>query len=92
MEVEWDPAKAKENKRVHGIDFAVAVGVFDNPYLEMEDTDAKGEQRFMALGLDSLGRLVVVAYTYRGNKIRLISARKATRKEEKEYAQRIRFQ
>jgi uncharacterized DUF497 family protein len=92
VEFEWDPAKAQENKRVHGIDFADAVGVFDSPHLTREDPDAEGEQRFIALGMDGLGRLLVVAYTYRGTKIRLISARKATRKEGKEYAQRIRFQ
>ena len=65
MEFEWDPAKARENLRVHGIDFADAVGVFDNPYLPWEDPDAEGEQRFVALGMDGLGRLLVVVYTYR---------------------------
>lgn len=92
VEFEWDPAKARENKRVHGIDFADAVGVFANPYLGREDPEAEGEPRFTALGLDILGRLLVVVYTYRESRIRLISARKATRKEEKEYAKRIRFQ
>ena len=91
MEFEWDPGKARENLKEHGIDFADAVGVFDNPYMQREDPDAPGEQRFVATGLDILGRLLVVAYTYRPGKIRLISARKATRKEGKEYAQRIRF-
>lgn len=92
MEFEWDPAKARENIRVHGINFAVAAGVFDNPYLEWEDLNAEGEQRFVALGMDGLGRLLAVVYTYRQSKRRLISARKATRKEGKEYAQRVRFQ
>ena len=88
MEFEWDPAKARENERVHGIDFADATGVFANPYLTREDPEAESEQRFTALGLDILGRPLVVVYTYRENKIRLISARK----EEKAYARRIRFQ
>jgi hypothetical protein len=92
VEPEWDPDKAQENKRDHGIDFADAVQVFDNPYLNREDPNAVGEQVFVALGLDGLGRLLVVVYTYRGDKIRLISARKATKKEGKEYAQRVRFQ
>ncbi|MGA9822339.1 MAG: BrnT family toxin [Desulfobaccales bacterium] len=92
MEFDWDPVKALENLRVHGVDFADAVGVFDNPYLPREDPDAEGEQRFVTLGMDGLGRVLVVVYTYRPGKIRLISARKATRKEGKEYAQRIRFQ
>ena len=92
MEFEWDPAKAQENERDHGIDFADAVGIFDNPYLPWQDPDAEGEQRFVTLGMDDLGRLLVVVYTYREGKIRLISARKATKREGKEYAQRIRFQ
>jgi hypothetical protein len=89
---EWDRAKAKFNQEEHGVDFAEAVQVFDNPYLNREDTDAVGDQVFVALGMDNLGRLLVVVYTYRKDKIRLISARKATKKEGKEYARRIRFQ
>jgi uncharacterized DUF497 family protein len=92
VEFEWDPAKAQENLRVHGVDFADAVGVFDNPYLQKEDPDAEGERRFLALGIDVLGRLLAVAYTYRPGKTRLISARKASKKQGREYAQRIRFQ
>jgi uncharacterized DUF497 family protein len=91
VEFEWDPDKAQENLRVHKIDFADAVGVFDNPYLQREDPDAPGEQRFVATGIDILGRLLVVCYTYGPDKTRLISARKANKKERKEYAQRIRF-
>jgi uncharacterized DUF497 family protein len=87
VEFEWDPAKAQENIRVHGINFAVAVGVFeDENALTIEDIDAEGEQRFRTLGMDGLGRLLVVVYTYRGEKIRLISAWKASRKQEKQYA------
>ena len=92
MEFDWDPAKPRENKRIHGVDFADAVGVFDNLHLPREDPDAEDEQRFVTLGMDDLGRLLVVVYTYPEGKIRLISARKATKKEGKEYAQRIRFQ
>jgi len=89
VEFEWDPAKARENLRVHGIDFADAVGVFEDIIaLTVEDFDAEGEQRFRTLGLDFLGRLLVVVYTYRGEKIRLISAWKASRKQEKQYAKR----
>jgi len=84
--------KAREKIRVHGIDFADAVGVFDNPYLLWEDSDAKAEKRFVALGVDVLGWLLIVVYTYRPGIIRLISARKANKKETKEYARRVRFQ
>jgi hypothetical protein len=89
---EWDPAKARSNQEGHGVDFADAVQVFHNPYLNREDTDAVGDQVFVAIGMDNLGRLLVVVYAYRKDRVRLISARKATRKEGKEYARRIRFQ
>jgi len=90
VEFAWDPAKARENIRVHGISFAAAVGVFeDENAITIEDIDADGEQRFRSLGMDGLGRLLVVVYTYLGEKIRLISAWKASRKQEKQYAQRI---
>ena len=90
MEFEWDPAKARENLRVHGVNFAVAVAVFeDENALTIEDFDAEGEQRFRTLGMDGLGRLLVVVYTHRGEKVRLISAWKANRKQEKQSAQGI---
>jgi len=82
MEYEWDGEKAKANLRKHRIDFADAVGVFEDPQaLTREDEITRDEQRFVTLGLDFLNRLLVVAYTYRGDNIRLISARKATKKE-----------
>lgn len=87
MRYQWDPAKAKENIRRHKIDFADVVGVFEDELaITIEDPDAEGEQRFVTIGLDKLGRLVVVVYTYRGEEIRLISARKANKGEEKQYA------
>ena len=88
---QWDPDKARLNKSKHGVDFSDAVGVFgDEMALTKEDPDAEGEQRFITLGMDSLGRLLVVVFTCRGEDIiRLIMARKATHKEEKEYAKRI---
>ena len=57
--------------------------------ITIEDPDAEGEQRFLSIGLDVLGRLIVVAFTYRGDDLRLISARKATRKEISIYEKRI---
>jgi len=53
--------------------------------LTREDIDAAGEQRFVSIGADALGRILVVVYTYRGKSIRLISARLATRKEREQY-------
>jgi hypothetical protein len=86
MEYEWDPNKAAANLRRHGVDFADAVGVFEDAYaLRREDPDARGEQRFVITGMDFLGRVVVVVYTYRGERIRPISARPATRREREYY-------
>lgn len=79
MDLEWDPAKAAANYRKHGVHFADAVGVFeDDRAITIEDTSAD-EERFKTLGTDFLGRILVVVYTHRGERIRLISARKATR-------------
>jgi len=90
MNYQWDPAKAAANLKKHGVEFADAVGVFDDPgAITIEDPDAEGEQRFLSIGLDVLGRLIVVAFTYRGDDLRLISARKATRKEMSIYEKRI---
>lgn len=87
---EWDSAKAKSNQEEHGVDFADAEGVLEDVRaITIEDNDAEGEQRFVTLGMDFLGRLLVVVFTYRGDAIRIISARKASRKEVKEYAKGI---
>lgn len=89
MPLEWDFAKAEENRRKHGIDFADAAAVLSDPFaLSREDVQAEGEQRFVTLGMDRLGRMLVVAYTYRGSRTRLISARRATRMERGEYERR----
>jgi len=69
MEYQWDPVKATANVKKHGVEFADAVGVFDDPEaITVEDPDAEGEQRFLSIGLDILGRIIVVAYTYRGDR------------------------
>jgi hypothetical protein len=90
MDYQWDPVKAKTNIKKHGIEFADAVGVFDDPdAITLEDPDSEGEQRFISIGLDILGRIIVVAYTYQGDEVRLISARKATKQEVGIYEKRI---
>jgi uncharacterized DUF497 family protein len=87
---EWDPQKAGINKQKHGVSFLDATSVFYDPEaLGMEEQDAGGEKREVILGVDNLARILVVVYTQRGDKIRLISARKATGKEAKEYESRI---
>jgi uncharacterized DUF497 family protein len=74
------------NLHKHGIRFTDAVGVLeDDLALSMEDPDVHGERRFVATGMDPLGRIVTVVYTHRGNVLRLISARRATKKERNAY-------
>jgi len=81
----WDPDKARRNLQKHSISFADAVAVFsDGNAITIED-DFPGEERFITMGMDSLGRILVVVYTYRENIIRIISARKATSGERKQY-------
>lgn len=89
----WNSAKAKLNLKEHGVDFADATGVFEDELaITIEDPDAEGEQRFVKIGMDNLGRLLVVICTYPEDDIRLISARKANKREVKVYAKGIRFQ
>ena len=86
VDFEFDPLKAAANVRKHGVNFADAEQVLRDPMaVTLEDPDAAGEQRFVTLGMDSLGRVPVVVYTYRGERVRLISARKASRGESEQY-------
>ena len=86
MVIVWDPAKAKSNFDKHGIAFSDAEPVLFDPYaLTIEDEREDDEQRFVALGLDALGRILVVVYTYREQAVRLISVRSATRGERRAY-------
>ncbi|MGO9449775.1 MAG: BrnT family toxin [Candidatus Binataceae bacterium] len=90
MEFEWDPNKAANNFSKHGVRFAEAATVFeDEAALTMADDDPD-EERFLALGLGSMGRILVVVYTTREDRIRIISARKATRQERSQYESRHR--
>jgi uncharacterized DUF497 family protein len=85
---EWDPAKARRNLQKHGVDLADAVAVFEDEYaLTLEDPSSE-EPRWVSVGLDHLGRVLVVVYTWRGDKIRLISARPATPRERRQYERR----
>lgn len=86
MDFEWDDAKAKANLSHHGVDFLDAMLVFDDPHrLEWHDDRADyGEDRFCTVGFIE-GRAVFVAYTMRGETVRLISARRATRLERDKY-------
>lgn len=86
MPVEYDPAKAAANLKKHGVSFADAEGVlFDPLAVTVEDTSAVGEQRFATVGLGSAGEILVVVYTEREGRYRIISARRATPRERKTY-------
>ena len=85
MDYEWDPNKAKLNYRKHGVAFADAVTVFSDDLALTVKDDNPDEERFVTMGMDALGRVLVVVYTWRGNRIRPIMARKAMKSESEEY-------
>jgi len=92
MTYEWHRRKGEVNFRKHGIDFADAVGVFEDVnLLWQEDVDAYDEVRHIALGMDHLGRILVVIFVIQGESIRIISARRATKYERETYERRKRF-
>ena len=87
MRFEWDPKKAATNLRKHGVSFDEAATVFqDDLSLTGDDPDhSVNEERFITFGVSSTGRLLVVSHTERGDRIRIVSARLATRSERKLY-------
>ena len=92
MRAVWDPEKAKANLEKHGVRFSDAELVLYDAYaVTVEDSTAQGEQRHISIGLDAVGRVLVVVYTDRGEDVRLISARLATRTERRHYEEGIRF-
>jgi uncharacterized DUF497 family protein len=88
---EWDPRKTASNLAKHGVSFDDAKTVFeDDFFLVFADPDHSTEEsRFIIMGQSKQGRLLVVAYTERSDTIRIISAREATRRERKTYAEDI---
>jgi uncharacterized protein len=84
---ECDPDKAQQNIRKHGVAFDEAVTCLLDPMaLCRSDPDVAGELRFVLLDMSARGRVLVVVYTMRGESPRIISARKSTRSEAKNYA------
>ena len=85
MDVEWDSRKAAANEAKHGVDFADAVHVlYDESALTVVDEHPL-EERFVTIGTDALGRILLVVYTWRHETARIISARKATAREKAQY-------
>ena len=87
MSYEWDKSKAKRNVQKHKIEFADAIGVFEDERAVTIEEDHEDEVRMVTLGMDFLGRILIVVYTWRDENIRLISARKATPQERKQYVE-----
>ena len=83
---EWDPVKAAANFRKHGVLFSDAVSVLEDELaLTVRDPYSEDEVRWVTVGMDIAGRLLVVVYMWRGETIRFISARRATPRERQEY-------
>jgi hypothetical protein len=83
--VEWDREKAEANLAKHGVDFADAATVLSDDLALTRRDDHAGEERFVTLGVDALGRVLVVVFTWRGETVRLISARRANASERRQY-------
>ena len=87
MNFEWDPRKAAQNLRKHGVSFQEAATVFGDPLaLTFDDPDHSiTEQRYITVGMSSEGRVLIVAHADRGENIRIVSARKTSRRERRHY-------
>jgi uncharacterized protein len=86
VESNFDPRKNAINIRKHGVSLAEGDGVLHDPLaLTIEDDSARGEQRFVSIGMNTFGRLMVAVYTYEGEDTRLISVRHAEPKERRAY-------
>ena len=86
IELEWDPRKAATNLRKHGIQFADAILVLEEERsITLRDDFHLDEERWVTIGMDALARVLTVVYTWRGNAVRMISARTATANELRQY-------
>jgi uncharacterized DUF497 family protein len=84
-ELEWDADKAEANVKKHGVDFADAATVLHDEQAITAKDDSADEERVITIGMDALARVLVVVYTWRGDRVRLISARLATTRERNQY-------
>ena len=87
LEFEWHDAKANANWRAHGVSFELAKSVFKDPFAieRVDDREDHGEERFVIIGMAEGHVLLLVAYTEREQRIRLISARRVTQYEQDDY-------
>jgi uncharacterized DUF497 family protein len=84
---EWDPEKARGNARKHRVTFDEAASVFEDPLSAtiFDPVHSDDEDRYVIVGISNKRRIIVVCFTDRDEKIRIISARKATKREQAEY-------
>ena len=89
MKFEWDPRKSAANLRKHGVAFSDAVTALslDDRAITLLDEAVGDEERYITIGTDALWRVLVVVYTVRGRRVRIISARRANTRERREYEQ-----
>ncbi|MGH7905173.1 MAG: BrnT family toxin [Candidatus Binataceae bacterium] len=85
MDFEWDPKKAEQNLRKHGVEFVDAVIVFDDDRAITLLDEHPREERYLTVGMDAQERVRAISYAIRGSVIRIISARKATSRERAQY-------
>lgn len=91
MEFEWDEDKNQANIRKHGVSFETAKRIFEGPVFSMlDDRDGYGEERYISIGMVEAVAILVVVHTDRKDRIRLISARPASKKERRNYYEQIR--
>jgi uncharacterized protein len=86
---EWNPLKATSNARKHGVRFADAVTVLEDDGAITVRDDSYGEERWVTIGVEASGRVLVVVYAWRGEVIRIISARPANQREVRQYMEKI---
>jgi len=87
MGLQWDPRKAESNFRKHGVRFAETEAVFEDDFAItiQDDESSADEMRFITIGMGTIGRVLVVIYAYRGDHIRIVSARLAEPRERTTY-------
>jgi len=89
MHFEWDTAKAASNAKKHGVRFSEAVlALEDDAAVTIDDPDSEGEARFVSIGADDRGRVLVTVFAYREEAIRIISSRPASKQERQMYEER----
>ena len=88
-EFEWGENKARRNERSHGVTFQEAAETFFDPFYQTSDASRNDEYRQFIIGYSTTLRLLLAVYVERGTRIRLISARRATRQERGLYENRV---